>query len=97
VVLAPRPMRVAAAAESTVERPVPHAVATGLDVLASQEFAPLRGRRVGLVTNQTGQSRDGSTIDLLSSAKGMTLVALFSPEHGIRGALDDKVSSSRDE
>jgi uncharacterized protein YbbC (DUF1343 family)/CubicO group peptidase (beta-lactamase class C family) len=70
----------------------------GIDVLAAEDFAPLRGKHVGLLTNQTGRSRDGrSTIDLLAGAKNMTLVALFSPEHGIRGVLDEKVASSRDE
>src|SRR5438094_8773840 len=64
----------------------------------SEGFAPLRGRHVGLVTNQTGRSRSGaSTIDLLARAKDVTLVALFSPEHGIRGQADEKVASSRDD
>ena len=71
---------------------------TGIDVLESEGFARLRGKRVGLLTNQTGRSRGGvSTIDLLAAAKDVTLVALFSPEHGIRGQLDENVSSSRDE
>jgi uncharacterized protein YbbC (DUF1343 family)/CubicO group peptidase (beta-lactamase class C family) len=70
----------------------------GIDVLAAEGFARLRGKRVGLLTNQTGQSRHGeSTIDLMARAPGMTLAALFSPEHGIRGEADDKVPSSRDE
>ncbi|MBI3400718.1 MAG: DUF1343 domain-containing protein [Acidobacteria bacterium] len=70
----------------------------GIDVLAAENFARLRGKHVGLLTNQTGRSRQGtSTIDLLAHAPGVTLVALFSPEHGIRGQLDDKVASSRDE
>jgi uncharacterized protein YbbC (DUF1343 family)/CubicO group peptidase (beta-lactamase class C family) len=70
----------------------------GIDVLVAEGFAPLRGKRVGLVTNQTGRTRRGeSTIDLVAAAKDVTLVALFSPEHGIHGELDDKVSSSRDE
>ena len=73
-------------------------VLAGIDVLAAEGFARLRGKRVGLLTNQTGRSRAGeSTIDLLAHAPGVTLVALFSPEHGIRGELDDNVSSSRDE
>jgi uncharacterized protein YbbC (DUF1343 family)/CubicO group peptidase (beta-lactamase class C family) len=73
-------------------------VLTGIDVLAAEGFARLRGKRVGLLTNQTGQSRAGeSTIDLIAHAPGVTLVSLFSPEHGIRGQLDDKVPSSRDE
>jgi uncharacterized protein YbbC (DUF1343 family)/CubicO group peptidase (beta-lactamase class C family) len=73
-------------------------VMTGIDVLAAEGFARLRGKRVGLLTNQTGRSRQGvSTIDLLAHAPGVTLVALFTPEHGIRGVLDDTVPSSRDE
>jgi uncharacterized protein YbbC (DUF1343 family)/CubicO group peptidase (beta-lactamase class C family) len=73
-------------------------VLAGIDVLAAEGFARLRGRRIGLLTNQTGQSRGGeSTIDLLARAPDVKLVALFSPEHGIRGQLDDKVPTSRDE
>jgi uncharacterized protein YbbC (DUF1343 family) len=71
---------------------------SGLDVLRAEGFAPLQGRRVGLVTNHTGRARDGAAgIDLLHQAKGVQLVALFSPEHGIRGILDEEVPSSRDE
>jgi uncharacterized protein YbbC (DUF1343 family) len=74
------------------------AVETGLDVLRANGFAPLRGKRVGLVTNHTGRARDGaSAIDLLFAAKDVTLVALFSPEHGIRGVLDATVASAVDE
>jgi uncharacterized protein YbbC (DUF1343 family)/CubicO group peptidase (beta-lactamase class C family) len=70
---------------------------TGIDVLESESFARLKGKRVGLVTNQTGRSRGGSTtIDLLATAPGVKLVSLFSPEHGIRGELDEKVASSVD-
>ena len=71
---------------------------TGIDVLEAEKFTSLAGKRVGLITNQTGMDRQGrSTIDLLAHAPGVKLVALFSPEHGIRGALDEKVSSSTDE
>jgi uncharacterized protein YbbC (DUF1343 family)/CubicO group peptidase (beta-lactamase class C family) len=74
------------------------AVLTGIDVLRAEGFARLAGRRVGLVTNQTGRARDGaSTIDLLFRAGNLTLVALFSPEHGIRGTLDADVPASVDE
>ena len=70
----------------------------GIDVLARDGFAVLKGKRVGLVTNHTGRSAGGATtIDLLHKAPGVQLVALFSPEHGIRGILDDNVPSSRDE
>jgi uncharacterized protein YbbC (DUF1343 family)/CubicO group peptidase (beta-lactamase class C family) len=73
-------------------------VQTGIDVLRAEGFAPLRGKRVGLVTNHTGVARDGATtIDVLHRAKDVKLVALFSPEHGIRGTVDDKVASSTDE
>jgi len=73
-------------------------VLAGIDILAAEGFARLRGKRVGLLTNQTGLSRGGeSTIDLIARAPGVTLVSLFSPEHGIRGQLDDNVPSSRDE
>jgi uncharacterized protein YbbC (DUF1343 family)/CubicO group peptidase (beta-lactamase class C family) len=73
-------------------------VLAGIDVLAAEGFARLRGRRVALLTNHTGRSRDGmSTIDLLAHAPGVTLVALLSPEHGIRGQLDEKFSTTRDD
>ena len=72
-------------------------VQTGLDVLESEKFAPLRGKHVGLITNHTGVDFQGrSTIELLAKAPGVTLVALFSPEHGIAGHAVDKVSSSKD-
>ena len=58
----------------------------------------LRGKRIGLVTNHTGRARDGATtIDLLHDAKDVTLVRLFSPEHGIRGILDANVPSATDD
>ena len=73
-------------------------VSSGLDVLRASGFALLRGKRVGLVTNHTGRARDGATtIDLLHAAKEVTLVRLFSPEHGIRGILDASVPSTTDE
>lgn len=70
---------------------------TGIDALEAENFAPLAGKRIGLITNHTGIDRDGrSTIDLLAHAPGVKLVALFSPEHGIRGARDEPVESSTD-
>src|SRR5216683_3120909 len=75
----------------------PGRVQTGIDVLEAQKFAPLRGKHVGLITNHTGLDSQGrSTIEVLSRATGMHLVALFSPEHGLAGRFDEKVSSSRD-
>ena len=73
-------------------------VLTGIDVLARDSFKQLRGKRVGLITNHTGRSRDGvATIDLLHKAPGVTLVSLFSPEHGIRGVLDADVPAEKDD
>jgi uncharacterized protein YbbC (DUF1343 family) len=73
-------------------------VACGIDVLARDGFAPLKGKRVGLVTNHTGRTREGvPTIDVLFKAPGVKLVALFSPEHGIRGLVDAEVADSRDD
>jgi uncharacterized protein YbbC (DUF1343 family) len=73
-------------------------VLTGIDVLVRDGFKPLRGKRVGLVTNHTGRSRDGkATVDVLHTAPGVTLMALFSPEHGIRGVLDADVPAEKDE
>ncbi len=70
---------------------------TGIDVLEQKQFARLRGKRVGLITNQTGMDSSGRrTIDLLAKAEGMQLVVLFSPEHGIAGLLDEKVPSGAD-
>ena len=72
-------------------------VQAGLDVLEAQKFAPLRGKRIGIITNHTGLDAQGkSTIDLLTHAPGVHVVALFSPEHGLAGRLDEKVSSSKD-
>ena len=73
-------------------------VLTGIDVLSRDGFKQLSGLRVGLITNHTGRDRSGrATIDVLHKAPGVKLVALFSPEHGIRGLADDKVSDSKDE
>ena len=69
----------------------------GIDVLVSQHYAPLRGMRLGLITNHTGIDRAGNpTIDLLRSAPDVTLVSLFSPEHGIRGTADENVGDTTD-
>jgi CubicO group peptidase (beta-lactamase class C family) len=73
-------------------------VLSGIDVLERDGFARLKGRRVGLLTNHTGVDRSGaSSIDVLRRGLGPGLVALFSPEHGIRGNRDDEnVASEKD-
>ncbi|MDE2237906.1 MAG: DUF1343 domain-containing protein, partial [Elusimicrobia bacterium] len=72
-------------------------VLTGLDVLEAGGFSQLRGKRVGLITNQTGVDGSGrSNVSLLSSAPGVTLAALFSPEHGFKGSAEAaRISSGR--
>ena len=61
-------------------------VKPGIEVLAEDGFAPLKGKRVGLVTNPSGVDRNlVSTIDILFNAPEVNLVALFGPEHGVRG------------
>ncbi|HWN97318.1 MAG TPA: DUF1343 domain-containing protein [Methylomirabilota bacterium] len=73
------------------------AVLNGIDVLVKQDFAPLRGLRLGLITNHTGHDRERrATIDLLKNA-GVQLTALFGPEHGIRGQFDEKIGDSVDQ
>jgi uncharacterized protein YbbC (DUF1343 family)/CubicO group peptidase (beta-lactamase class C family) len=87
-----------AAAEALIgPAPVP-AVMTGIDVLKRDGFKQLQGRRVALVTNHSGRDREGNrTVDLLKDAPGVTLVRIFSPEHGLFGVLDEKVGHGVDE
>ncbi len=74
-------------------------VLTGIDVLSRENYRRLANRNIGLITNHTGLSRDGtSTVELLDNAKELNLVALFSPEHGFAGKLDQaKIGDVRDE
>lgn len=79
--------------------PSSHPVKTGIEVLRDRRFEGLVGKRVGLVTNPSGVDRDlRSTIDILYNAPGVELVALYGPEHGVRGDVyaGGKVSDSRD-
>jgi uncharacterized protein YbbC (DUF1343 family) len=85
-------------ASAIQDPPSVHPVECGIDVLIRHAFRELRGKRVGLVTNHTGRARDGrSTIDVLFHATEVKLVALFGPEHGIRGLVDRKVDDTKDE
>ena len=61
-------------------------VLTGLEVLKRENFSPIRGKRIGLITNPTGVDRNlRSTVDLFFQSKEVKLVALYGPEHGVRG------------
>jgi uncharacterized protein YbbC (DUF1343 family)/CubicO group peptidase (beta-lactamase class C family) len=79
-------------------------VKTGIDVLEETKFAalhPSRGgapRSIGLLTNQTGVDSEGQrTIDVLAKVPGISLDAIFSPEHGVTGALDTvEVKNTKD-
>lgn len=67
-------------------QPVKEPVMTGIEVLENYGFEELLGKRVGLVTNPSGVDRNlRSTIDILFQAPEVNLVALFGPEHGVRG------------
>ena len=66
-------------------------VLNGIDVLEKENFKSLENLKIGLVTNQTGRDLSGAaTIDVLKNAPNIKLTALFSPEHGIRGELDQE-------
>jgi len=74
-------------------------IRTGLEALKSQNFKVLEGKRVGLITNPTGFDNNlKSTVDVLFEAKNVQLVALFGPEHGVRGDVHagDKVDNMND-
>ena len=74
-------------------------VKTGIDVLELNGFKQLQGKKVGLVTNPSGvNNKLVSTVDILANAPGVELVALYGPEHGVRGDIHagDKVSDEVD-
>ncbi|MEW6659085.1 MAG: exo-beta-N-acetylmuramidase NamZ domain-containing protein [Thermodesulfobacteriota bacterium] len=75
----------------------PDKVKSGLEVLAASGFAPLKGKNIGVITNHTGiDAQRRSTLKLLLQAPGVKVKAIFSPEHGLSGKLDEKVASGRD-
>ena len=89
----------ASAAPAPRQPPSRLLVRPGVDMLAERMPAALVGKRVGLITNQTGRASDGrSTIDVLAADPRLQLVALFGPEHGIRGAAapGEHVDDTRD-
>ncbi len=87
-----------ASATAVNSNTLPVRTLNGIDVLVRQKFAPLKGMRIGLVTNHTGHDRErNSTIDLLRAAPDLELKVLFSPEHGIRGQADDRLGDTTDE
>jgi uncharacterized protein YbbC (DUF1343 family) len=86
-----------AAVSMSASEPV---VKTGIEVLRDREFRGLVGKRVGLVTNPSGVDHLlNSTVDILYNAPGVELVALYGPEHGVRGDIyaGDHVKDSKDD
>ena len=77
-------------------------VTVGIDVLEAHHWEQIRGtastRKVGLLTNQTGRDAEGRrTIDVLAEAPGISLAAIFSPEHGVTGTLDStEIANGKD-
>ena len=72
-----------------VSTPKPVRVKPGIDVLRDRGFDILKGKRIGLITNPTGISSDmEQTVDILHHTAGVKLVALFGPEHGVRGDVE---------
>ena len=89
------PALLVAAAFACASAPV---VRPGIEVFVEHPPALVHGKRVGLITNQSGIDRQRrSTIDLLRGVPDLRLVALYSPEHGIRGVAETRVASSVDE
>jgi uncharacterized protein YbbC (DUF1343 family)/CubicO group peptidase (beta-lactamase class C family) len=72
-------------------------VLPGIDVLREQGYAALAGQKVGLVTHLAARSADGpTTLDLIAHAPGVTLAAIFSPEHGLEGKREGVIADGRD-
>lgn len=75
----------------------PDKVRSGLEVLAASDYNPLKGKNIGVITNHTGvDAARRSTLKLLLQAPGVKVRAIFSPEHGLSGQLDEKIASGRD-
>ncbi len=76
----------------------PERVRPGIEVLAAAGFAPLKGKRIGVITNHTGRDAAGrSTLQVLLKAPGVKVGAIFTPEHGLAGNLDEAVPSGKDQ
>jgi uncharacterized protein YbbC (DUF1343 family)/CubicO group peptidase (beta-lactamase class C family) len=89
------PLEIAQAGFGASDTPDP--VQPGIEVLAASGYTALKGKKIGIITNHSGINRARrSTIALLRSAPGVNLRAIFSPEHGLAGKLDEKVASGTD-
>ena len=85
------------AAQAQAQAAPAGATRTGIDVLAADRCRLLHGRHVGLITNHTGRTASGRrTADVLRESPEVHVVALFSPEHGADGVLDEKTGDTKD-
>jgi uncharacterized protein YbbC (DUF1343 family) len=85
------------AREPACAEPPPARVLAGVDVAREDGFAALRGKRIGLVTHLAARAVDGtSTLELLSSAAGVQVAAIFGPEHGLESKREGRIADSRD-
>ena len=97
--VAAEPVQPKAPEPTTSQAALIRPITPGLEVLLSGQLEWLKGKRVALLTNQTGVDRKGvRNVDLLRAHPAINLVALFSPEHGVRGAAQagEKVASEID-
>ena len=92
------PTVLAAAVAAPPELNTPSRVEVGIDVLKKENFARLRGARVGLITNASGRDGEGArTIDVMQRAPGVSLVALFAPEHGLFADVEQRIENGSDQ
>jgi CubicO group peptidase (beta-lactamase class C family) len=93
----PAPALGASPAPTSKSEPAP-APKLGIDVLVAENFARLRGARVAVLTNDTAQSASGTrSLDALAGAPGVTLAAVFTPEHGQAANKDEAIPDAVDE
>jgi uncharacterized protein YbbC (DUF1343 family) len=81
-----------------VTEQAPNKVLTGLDVLVRDDFAMLKGKKVGLISNHSALDYQGrSILELMTSSKNVDLRAIFAPEHGFMGKADERVNDMKEE
>lgn len=90
-------MTLAACSGTATRRSSSSGTMSGLDVFVSDDFRPLKGKRVGVLTNSTAVDRRGrSIVDLLAAAPNVELAAIFTPEHGYAAASEsENIASGR--
>ncbi len=73
-------------------------VQSALDIMVQEDFASLKGKKIGLISNHSALDRQSRNIlDLMQASKNVQLVAVFAPEHGFYGKADEKIKNTKDE